>query len=37
MNVQILYPLKTSLSRDTKWEHWVIEMELNNPHFFRIK
>ena len=32
-NVPILYPLKTSFSRDIKWEHGKIEMELNNTPF----
>ena len=29
----ILYPLKTSFSGDTKWEHGRIKMELNNTPF----
>ena len=37
LNVPILYPLKTSFSRDTKWKHGEIEMELNSIDFFRIK
>ena len=32
-NVPILYLLKTSFSRDAKWEHGGIEMELNKTPF----
>ena len=34
-NLPILYPLKTSFSRDTKWEHGEIEKELNNTPFLQ--